>query len=102
MYRIADFSIEYAGTEYSSYWQGAGVCDTEWDDVIVGVGSDGTEAYDDACCHAAECYDGADTIPDACPADIASINALESVEPGCADDYYELPNVYVAIYVHIE
>lgn len=102
---LRDFRIEHAGTEYSDYWQGVGVSCTKWDDVAIGVGSDGVEAYCDALNNVHElCGRAAGVIPDKCPEDIKAlaVDYDTLAEESDSLDWGEYPNVYVAIYVQYD
>jgi hypothetical protein len=45
---VAEFSYSASGPMLSDYFQGAGVCGTDWDDVYVGHGSSAAEAMAEA------------------------------------------------------
>ena len=48
MKKINDFEVIDHGCMYSDYFQGCGVCGTEFTDVATGIGSDLNEAINDA------------------------------------------------------
>lgn len=110
--QVADFSFEDLGVDSPSYFQGAGVAYTTWDDVFVGTGDTAREAADDALANAYDSQIDYDTYDDmereaSKLDDIAS--AHDDCEPCCddsdncehenaAEDECELQH-YVALYV---
>lgn len=48
MKTIRAFDIENIGPDYGQYFQGRGIALTSWDDVVIGIGPNAKEAYEDA------------------------------------------------------
>ena len=72
---INDFELIHHGCMYSDYFQGCGVCGTEFTDVATGIGDNLTEAIDD------------------CLEQLAERWNVENMETRIVEKYGEIPEV---------
>lgn len=94
----SEFSLEYHGIDYPSYWQGAGVSFTKWDNCFVGVGDTPFEAGEDALENAAQCGYDVDEIENDLENEPSAIEDSGLTESEI-EDADELPQCYAVLYV---
>jgi len=107
MKKIEDYEIVLHGLEWSDYFQGCGVCTTEFTDVATGIGNNDREALEDAMDQLAQGdwdLNGsqalADEVAKASTVDQVAINEKDyMVENGGEGFSDETPFVYASIRV---